>query len=190
MTFDLHPTTSRLVDYLKDKPAGLQIPREDIIREFNQTWRSLDPYFRTAKRILFREHNKLVRLGTARVTGLVFICSDAQMVEAESGEIRQTKLRTRRSLKIWDSIYSMALEPTTRVKHEFHQFILSATDELHRTKTVNDLSVKRASNEELKPTKDLLKFLASYFSARLRSSQRGVTHRISAPRYSTHGFQP
>ena len=159
--FDLHPTTSRLVDYLKDKPAGTEIPREQISREFNQSWRDLDSYFRTAKRILFREHGKLVRLGMPRVTGPVVICNDTQTVEAETAEIRKTKLKTRRTIKISNSINATVLEPSTRIKHEVNQFILTATHDLHRTKTFDDLSVKRASNEELKPTKELLKFLAS-----------------------------
>jgi len=159
--FDLHPTTSRLVDYLKDKPPGTEIPRDEISREFNQTWRMLDSYFRTAKKILFREHDKLVRLGTPRGTGPIVICHDPQKVEVESRQIRQTKLRTKRSLKISTSINSAVLEPNTRITHEVNQFVLTATHDLHRSKTFDTLSVKRASNEELKPTKELLKFLAS-----------------------------
>jgi hypothetical protein len=159
--FDLHPTTSRLVDYLKDQPAGTEVPREQVAREFNQPWADLDAYFRTAKRILFREHDKLVRLGTPRGTGPIVICNDAQKVEVETKQIRTTKLRTRRSLILSDTIDASALEPSTRIKHEVNQFILSATHDLHRTKTFDDLSVKRASNEDLKPTKELLKFLAS-----------------------------
>ena len=161
MKFDLHPTTSRLIDYLKDKPDGTEVPREQVAREFNQPWADLDRYFRTAKRILFREHDKLVRLGTPRGIGPIVICSDAQKVEVESRQIRQTKLRTRRTLTISDTIDAGALEPSTRITHEVNQFILSATHDLHRTKTFDDLSVNRASNEELKPTKELLAFLAA-----------------------------
>lgn len=161
MKFDLHPTTSRLVDYLKDKPAGTKIPREQISREFNQPWADLDTYFRTAKRILFREYDQLVRLGTPRGAGPIVICNDAQRVEVESKQIRQTKLRTRRSLTLSNTINALVLEPSTRITHEVNQFILTATHDLHRAKTFNDLSVKRASNEDLKPTKELLKFLAS-----------------------------
>lgn len=161
MKFDLHPTTSRLIDYLKDKPAGTEIPRDHVSREFNQPWADLDRYFRTAKRILFREHDKLVRLGTPRGTGPIVICSDAQKVEVVSRQIRTTKLRTKRTMTVSDTIDTSALDPPTRIRHEVGQFILSATHDLHRTKTFDDLSVKRASNQELKPTAELLKFLAS-----------------------------
>lgn len=161
MKFDLHPTTSRLVDYLKDQPPGTQIPRDQIGRDFNQTWPHIDSYFRTAQRILFREHGKLVRLGTPRGTGPIVVCNDSQKVEVETKKIRETKLRTRRSLKISNSINSADLDAPTRIKHEVNQFILSATHDLHRKKTHDDLTVKKASNQELKPTKELLKFLAS-----------------------------
>lgn len=161
MKFDLHPTTSRLVDYFKDIPPGTEVPRQEVSREFNQPWGDIDVYFRSARRILFREYDKLIRLATPRGTGPIVICNDAQKVEIESKHIRQTKLRTKRTITVSDTIDTTALEPQTRIKHEVNQFILSATHDLHRAKTFTDLSVKVASNEELKPTKELLKFLAS-----------------------------
>lgn len=159
--FDLHPCTHRMVSYLNDKQPGTEIPRAEFVREFNKPWTYLDPYFRTASRILFREHEKLVRLGTPRGTGPIIICTQAQKVEYESKRIRAIKLGTKRTMVISETIDSGELDPTTRNKHEVNTFLLSATHELHRTKTFNDLMVKRGNNNDLKPTKELLKFLAS-----------------------------
>lgn len=161
MGFDfLHPTTARLIDLLNEQTLGAEVPRAQIVREFNVSWRKLEPYFRSAVRVLLRDHGKVVILTPPRGSGPVVVCTDKQKVEVETKHIKGTRQRNRKTRKIVSAVDTTVLEPAIRNKHEANQFIAATVEDLLKPKTINAL-VKRASNDELKPSEEMLKFLAS-----------------------------
>jgi hypothetical protein len=160
MALPLSPNSAKLIEFFASLEKGTRVPRDQIEQMLGLPWEKCQGSFQTARRVLLRDHGKVIALGMPHGSGDILICSERDKVELEGKLLKSTRNRTRRGIELSESVDFTLLEHDERNTHAVHQFVLKASRELYSNKAARKFQEVLANNDELRPTEQLLTFLA------------------------------